>query len=205
MKPMHQCAGGYGMFGPGWFRDTETEEQIQKRLKNAKKELERAKDPTLFDYILVNAELDQAYEELKVDNAWPFLLQFLYSCVWFVGWFYQEYRQDDLVELFFPMLLCSIFQIQSTFFVFFLCVAGLARSRQFDYIYPLPWHYGISYDAFLYISLCWDLLDLLGLADYSNYVFFSSFFCLKFRLVWQLATSGIETNWWPRLCSAKWI
>ncbi|XP_024374563.1 uncharacterized protein [Physcomitrium patens] len=46
-------------------RDTETEEQIQKRLKNAKKELERAKDPTLFDYILVNAELDQAYEELK--------------------------------------------------------------------------------------------------------------------------------------------
>uniref|UniRef100_A0A7I4AFZ6 Guanylate kinase 1 n=1 Tax=Physcomitrium patens TaxID=3218 RepID=A0A7I4AFZ6_PHYPA len=47
-------------------RDTETEEQIQKRLRNAKQELERAKDTTLFDHILVNANLDQAYEELKV-------------------------------------------------------------------------------------------------------------------------------------------
>lgn len=48
------------------FRGTETEEQIQKRLRGAKQELERAKDSTLFDHILVNASLDQAYEELKV-------------------------------------------------------------------------------------------------------------------------------------------
>jgi guanylate kinase len=47
-------------------RGTESEEQIQKRLRNAKAELERAKDPTLFDHILINAKLDEAYENLKV-------------------------------------------------------------------------------------------------------------------------------------------
>lgn len=46
-------------------RGTETEEQIQKRLRGAKQELERAKDSTLFDHILVNANLDQAYEDLR--------------------------------------------------------------------------------------------------------------------------------------------
>lgn len=46
-------------------RGTESEEQIQKRLRGAKQELERAKDPSLFDYILVNANLDHAYVELK--------------------------------------------------------------------------------------------------------------------------------------------
>nr|PNR55704.1 hypothetical protein PHYPA_006601 [Physcomitrium patens] len=46
-------------------RATEAEEQIQKRLRNAKPELETAKDTTLFDHILVNANLDQAYKELK--------------------------------------------------------------------------------------------------------------------------------------------
>ncbi len=49
-----------------WTRGTESEEQIQKRLRNAKAELERAKDATLFDHILVNAKLDEAYESLKV-------------------------------------------------------------------------------------------------------------------------------------------
>ncbi|CAK9275861.1 unnamed protein product [Sphagnum jensenii] len=47
-------------------RGTESEEQIQKRLQNAKAELERAKDPTLFDHILINGKLDEAYENLKV-------------------------------------------------------------------------------------------------------------------------------------------
>ncbi|CAM6000279.1 unnamed protein product, partial [Sphagnum balticum] len=47
-------------------RGTESEEQIQKRLRNAKAELERAKDSTLFDHILINAKLDEAYENLKV-------------------------------------------------------------------------------------------------------------------------------------------
>jgi 23S rRNA maturation mini-RNase III len=58
-----------------WHRGTESEEQIQKRLRNAKAELERAKDPTLFDHILVNAKLDEAYENLKallgVDSISP--------------------------------------------------------------------------------------------------------------------------------------
>lgn len=49
-------------------RGTESEEQIQKRLRGAKQELERAKDPSLFDYILVNANLDHAYVELKVHS-----------------------------------------------------------------------------------------------------------------------------------------
>jgi hypothetical protein len=49
-----------------WHRGTESEEQIQKRLRNAKAELERAKDSTLFDHILINAKLDEAYENLKV-------------------------------------------------------------------------------------------------------------------------------------------
>jgi hypothetical protein len=51
-----------------WHRGTESEEQIQKRLRNAKAELERAKDSTLFDHILINAKLDEAYENLKVSH-----------------------------------------------------------------------------------------------------------------------------------------
>ena len=48
------------------LRATESEEQIQKRLRNARQELERAKDVSLFDHILVNAKVDTAYEQLKV-------------------------------------------------------------------------------------------------------------------------------------------
>ncbi|KAL2610662.1 hypothetical protein R1flu_029235 [Riccia fluitans] len=54
-------------------RGTETEEQIEKRLKNAKKEMERSADTTLFDHLLINDNIDVAYEELKkimgLDNA----------------------------------------------------------------------------------------------------------------------------------------
>ncbi|XP_051138929.1 guanylate kinase 2 [Andrographis paniculata] len=46
-------------------RGTETEEQIQKRLRNAKSELEQGKSPGLFDHILVNANLEECYEKLK--------------------------------------------------------------------------------------------------------------------------------------------
>lgn len=60
------------MFGQLILRGTETEEQIQKRLRGAKQELERAKDITLFDHILVNANLDQAYEDLKVRILQPY-------------------------------------------------------------------------------------------------------------------------------------
>ncbi|KAL0359514.1 UNVERIFIED_CONTAM: Guanylate kinase [Sesamum angustifolium] len=44
---------------------TESEEQIQKRLRNAKAELEQRNSPGLFDHILVNDNLDTCYEKLK--------------------------------------------------------------------------------------------------------------------------------------------
>ncbi|KAL0921692.1 hypothetical protein M5K25_008792 [Dendrobium thyrsiflorum] len=46
-------------------RGTETEEQIQKRLRNARAELEQAKSPGLFDHMLVNDELESCYQNLK--------------------------------------------------------------------------------------------------------------------------------------------
>ncbi|KAI7758021.1 hypothetical protein M8C21_028261 [Ambrosia artemisiifolia] len=46
-------------------RGTETEEQIQKRLRNAKAELEQGSSPGLFDHILVNNDLEACYEQLK--------------------------------------------------------------------------------------------------------------------------------------------
>ncbi|KAH0723652.1 hypothetical protein KY289_006696 [Solanum tuberosum] len=46
-------------------RATETEEQIQKRLLNARAELEQGKSSGLFDHILVNDDLETCYEKLK--------------------------------------------------------------------------------------------------------------------------------------------
>ncbi|KAL8489596.1 hypothetical protein ACS0TY_025493 [Phlomoides rotata] len=46
-------------------RGTEVEEQIQKRLRNAKAEMEQGKEPGLFDHILVNDDLETCYEKLK--------------------------------------------------------------------------------------------------------------------------------------------
>ncbi|KAK2975699.1 hypothetical protein RJ640_010758, partial [Escallonia rubra] len=46
-------------------RGTETEEQIQKRLRNARAELEQRNSPGLFDHILVNDNLDTCYQSLK--------------------------------------------------------------------------------------------------------------------------------------------
>ncbi|KAK6127329.1 hypothetical protein DH2020_038930 [Rehmannia glutinosa] len=46
-------------------RGTETEEQIQKRLRNAKAEIEQGNSPGLFDHILVNDDLKTCYENLK--------------------------------------------------------------------------------------------------------------------------------------------
>ncbi|KAM7524529.1 hypothetical protein LguiA_014431 [Lonicera macranthoides] len=46
-------------------RGTETEEQIQKRLRNAWAELEQQNSPGLFDHILVNDDLETCYENLK--------------------------------------------------------------------------------------------------------------------------------------------
>lgn len=46
-------------------RGTETEEQIKKRLRNAKAELEQGKSSGLFDHILVNDDLESCYASLK--------------------------------------------------------------------------------------------------------------------------------------------
>ncbi|CAN4118457.1 unnamed protein product [Withania somnifera] len=54
-------------------RATETEEQIQKRLRNARAELEQGKSSGLFDHILVNDDLETCYEKLKVTIA-PYTL-----------------------------------------------------------------------------------------------------------------------------------
>ncbi|CAM0949722.1 unnamed protein product [Alopecurus aequalis] len=47
-------------------RATETEEQIQKRLKNARAELDQSNSPGLFDHLLVNDDLETCYENLKL-------------------------------------------------------------------------------------------------------------------------------------------
>lgn len=46
-------------------RGTETEEQIQKRLRNAKAELEQGQSGGIFDHILVNNDLESCYQSLK--------------------------------------------------------------------------------------------------------------------------------------------
>jgi guanylate kinase len=48
------------------YRGTETEEQIQKRLRNARAELDQSNSPGLFDHLLVNDDLETCYENLKV-------------------------------------------------------------------------------------------------------------------------------------------
>jgi len=50
----------------GLCRGTEVEEQVQKRLGNAKAELEQGRNPGLFDHILVNDDLERCYQNLKV-------------------------------------------------------------------------------------------------------------------------------------------
>lgn len=46
-------------------RGTETEEQVQKRLRNAKAELEQGRSSGLFDHILINDDLETCYVNLK--------------------------------------------------------------------------------------------------------------------------------------------
>ncbi|KAG9160364.1 hypothetical protein Leryth_008758 [Lithospermum erythrorhizon] len=46
-------------------RGTETEEQVQKRLRNARTELDQGKSPGLFDHVLINDDLEGCYARLK--------------------------------------------------------------------------------------------------------------------------------------------
>lgn len=91
-------------------RGTETEEQIQKRLRNAKGELEQGKLPGLFDHILVNDDLEACYQTLKVVNAnqKTFLLSLnillmkmlMFYLVYRISWAYMNLLtiQTDLVK-----------------------------------------------------------------------------------------------------------
>ncbi|XP_062413851.1 guanylate kinase isoform X2 [Pungitius pungitius] len=46
-------------------RKTESEESLQKRLKAAKEDMEFSKEPGMFDFLIINDKLEDAYGELK--------------------------------------------------------------------------------------------------------------------------------------------
>ncbi|XP_017262566.1 guanylate kinase 1b isoform X1 [Kryptolebias marmoratus] len=46
-------------------RQTETEESLQKRLEAARIDMELSKEPGMFDIVIINDDLERAYEELK--------------------------------------------------------------------------------------------------------------------------------------------
>ncbi|XP_062854319.1 guanylate kinase 1b isoform X1 [Trichomycterus rosablanca] len=46
-------------------RQTETEETLQKRLEAARMDMELSKEPGVFDMVIINDDLDEAYEKLK--------------------------------------------------------------------------------------------------------------------------------------------
>lgn len=60
-------------------RGTETEEQVLKRLRNAKAEIEQGQSSDIFDHMLYNDNLEDCYKSLKVVvNSFIPLL----SCFW---------------------------------------------------------------------------------------------------------------------------
>lgn len=46
-------------------RKTESEENLQKRLRAARMDMEFSKEPGIFDFVIVNDKLEEAYEKLK--------------------------------------------------------------------------------------------------------------------------------------------
>ncbi|XP_075341519.1 guanylate kinase 1b [Odontesthes bonariensis] len=46
-------------------RQTETEDSLQKRLEAARIDMELSKEPGVFDVVIINDDLEKAYEELK--------------------------------------------------------------------------------------------------------------------------------------------
>ncbi|XP_060889548.1 guanylate kinase 1b isoform X2 [Labrus bergylta] len=46
-------------------RQTETEESLQKRLEAARIDMELSKEPGVFDIVIINDDLERAYEDLK--------------------------------------------------------------------------------------------------------------------------------------------
>ncbi len=46
-------------------RQTDTEAAIEKRLKEAKESMEFSKEPGMYDYIILNDKLEEAYQQLR--------------------------------------------------------------------------------------------------------------------------------------------
>lgn len=59
-------------------RGTETEEQIQKRLRNAEAEIKAGKSSGIFGHILYNDNLEECYKNLKV-NLYAFCYEQIIS------------------------------------------------------------------------------------------------------------------------------
>ncbi|ONK66762.1 uncharacterized protein A4U43_C06F11680 [Asparagus officinalis] len=53
------------VLAPVYGRGIKTEEQVQKRLRNMKAELEQGRAPSLFDHVLVNDDLETCYQNMK--------------------------------------------------------------------------------------------------------------------------------------------
>lgn len=58
--------GSFGSFGWVVRSGTEKEEAIEKRLKNARREMERSSDTSLFSHLIVNDDLETTYAKIKV-------------------------------------------------------------------------------------------------------------------------------------------
>ncbi|ONK69673.1 uncharacterized protein A4U43_C05F25530 [Asparagus officinalis] len=58
-------------------RETKTEEQVQKRLRNAKAELEQGRAPCLFEHVLVNDDLETWVDDVIPDAPWVCTKEFL--------------------------------------------------------------------------------------------------------------------------------
>ena len=65
LRLCHVCSCGWAV-----RRGTEKEEAIEKRLKNARREMERSSDVSLFNHLIVNDDLETTYAKIKV--AAPF-------------------------------------------------------------------------------------------------------------------------------------
>jgi guanylate kinase len=67
-------------------RQTDTEAAIEKRLKEAKESMEFSKEPGMYDYIILNDKLEEAYQQLRdiLRKVNIFLISFSIVCTMFL-------------------------------------------------------------------------------------------------------------------------
>ncbi len=67
-------------------RQTDTEAAIEKRLKEAKESMEFSKEPGMYDYIILNDKLEEAYQQLRdiLRKVNIFLISFSIVCTIFL-------------------------------------------------------------------------------------------------------------------------